>query len=123
MLKRYLGVFFFSSLAATAFGQAEVESSEVESAYRTEMEQQYNPNSIVPIPVYEQHYKIRVWRNMDLQEKQNKGFFAKNGELPKLIIDAVMSGEIVDIYGSDSLTTKISKEEFLTRMKQEDEVP
>src|SRR3954468_4002182 len=70
--------------------------------------EQYNPNSINPIPLYEQHYKVRVWRTIDLQEKQNKGFFAKNGEISKFIVDAIMSGEIADVYQTDSLTTKLS---------------
>ena len=35
---------------------------------------------------------------IDLREKQNKGFFAKNGEISKLIVDAVKSGELTDIY-------------------------
>jgi gliding motility associated protien GldN len=81
--------------------------------------EQYNPNSINPIPLYEQHYKVRVWRTIDLEEKQNKGFFAKNGEISKFIMDAIMSGEIADIYATDSLTTKLSKEEFMTRQQQE----
>jgi gliding motility associated protien GldN len=81
--------------------------------------EQYNPNSINPIPLYEQHYKVRVWRTIDLQEKQNKGFFAKNGEISKFIIDAIMSGEIADVYATDSLTTKLSKEDFVTRQQQE----
>jgi hypothetical protein len=120
MLRRYLGVVLFSAVSASVFAQAEVESAEVNAAYQVEMEQQYNPNSLVPIPVYEQHYKVRVWRSMDLLEKQNKGFFAKNGELPKLIIDAVNAGEITDIYANDSLTTKIGKDEFLKRMQQQE---
>jgi gliding motility associated protien GldN len=81
--------------------------------------EQYNPNSINPIPLYEQHYKVRVWRTIDLQEKQNKGFFAKNGEISKFIVDAIMSGEIADVYQSDSLTTKLSKEDFVKRQQQE----
>jgi gliding motility associated protien GldN len=81
--------------------------------------EQYNPNSINPIPLYEQHYKVRVWRTVDLQEKQNKGFFAKNGEISKFIVDAIMSGEIADIYAFDSLTTKLSKEDFVKRQQQE----
>ena len=84
-----------------------------------DLEIQYNPNSLNPIPVYEQHYKVRVWRNIDLREKQNKGFFAKNGEISKLIIDAVKSGEITDVYQNDSLTTKLSKEDFLQRLVSE----
>jgi gliding motility associated protien GldN len=122
MLRRYLGVILLSAVSASVFAQAEVESDEVGAAYQVEMEQQYNPNSLIPIPVYEQHYKVRVWRSMDLLEKQNKGFFAKNGELPKLIMDAVMSGELTDIYANDSLTTKIGKDEFIKRLQQEEAV-
>lgn len=81
-----------------------------------DLEVQYNPNSLNPIPVYEQHYKVRVWRNIDLREKQNKGFFAKNGEISKLIVDAVRSGELTDIYKDDSLSGKLSKEEFMGRL-------
>jgi len=121
MLRRYLGVILFCGISSVAFSQAEVEASdEVSDAYRGEIEDQYNPNSINPIPVYEHHYKLRVWRSVDLLEKQNKGYFAKNGEISKLIMDAVVSGEITDIYANDSLTTKISKDEFLKRMQQEE---
>jgi gliding motility associated protien GldN len=84
-----------------------------------DLEIQYNPNSINPIPVYEQHYKVRVWRNIDLKEKQNKGFFARNGEISKLVVDAVKSGELTDIYRDDSLATKMSKEVFLERLQAE----
>ena len=84
-----------------------------------DLEVQYNPNSLNPIPVYEQHYKVRVWRNIDLREKQNKGFFAKNGEISRLIIDAVKSGELADVYNNDSLTSRRSKEEFLGLLVQQ----
>ena len=73
---------------------------------------QYNPNSLNPIPRYEQLYKIKVWRQIRLDEKQNKGFFARSNEISKLILDAVRSGELADIYLNDSLTTKKSKEAF-----------
>jgi gliding motility associated protien GldN len=84
-----------------------------------DLEIQYNPNSLNPIPVYEQHYKVRVWRNIDLREKQNKGFFARNGEISKLIIDAVKSGELTDIYKDDSLSGKLSKDVFMQRLEAE----
>ncbi len=87
-----------------------------------DLEIQYNPNSLNPIAVYEQLYKVRVWRNIDLREKQNKGFFAKNGEITKLIIDAVKSGELTDVYSSDSLTSKMSKEDFMGALVQESAV-
>lgn len=95
----------------------DVSSAEVESAYREEMEEQYNPNSVNPIPKYEHHYKVRVWRTVDLREKQNKGFFSNNGEITKLIVEAVRSGELADVYTSDSLTTKMSKEDFLKKLQ------
>ncbi len=104
-MKRLASIVFFAAATTGVFAQ-EVQDLEV----------QYNPNSLNPIPVYEQHYKVRVWRNVDLREKQNKGFFARNGELTKLIVDAVKSGEITDIYAYDSLTTKIAKEDFLGRL-------
>lgn len=76
-------------------------------------EVQYNPNSLNPIPRYEQLYKLRVWRIIDLREKQNKGFFARNGEITKLIMDAAKSGELPEIYRSDSLKQKFTKDEFM----------
>jgi len=107
-MKKSLFIVLFSAAFGTVLAQ-EVQDLEI----------QYNPNSLNPIPVYEQHYKVRVWRNIDLREKQNKGFFAKNGEITKLIVDAVRSGELTDIYRDDSLSTKITKEEFLQRLVQE----
>ncbi|MCK6617276.1 MAG: gliding motility protein GldN [Cyclobacteriaceae bacterium] len=77
---------------------------------------QYNPNSIDPIPRYEHLYKLRVWRKIDMKEKQNKGFFSNNGEISKLIIDAVRSGEIPAVYNSDSLTSVMTKEDFESKM-------
>jgi gliding motility associated protien GldN len=77
---------------------------------------QYNPNSLNPIPRYEHLYKVKVWREVRLDEKQNKGFFARNNEITKLIMDAINSGELADIYLNDSLTTKMSKEDMVAKM-------
>jgi gliding motility associated protien GldN len=79
-------------------------------------EVQYNPNSLNPIPRYEHLYKLRVWREIDLREKQNKGFFARNGEITKLIIDAAKSGELAEVYQSDSLKSKYTKDGFLQNL-------
>lgn len=73
---------------------------------------QYNPNSVNAIPRYEQLYKIRVWREIDFNEKQNEGFFANNGQITKLALDAIRSGEIGEVYRFDSLTTTYPKDEF-----------
>src|SRR5690242_16815809 len=77
---------------------------------------QYNPNSLNPIARYEQLYKVKVWREVRLDEKQNKGYFARNNEITKLILDAVNSGELADIYVNDSLTTKMPKEDMTKKM-------
>ena len=79
-------------------------------------EPQINPNSLLNIPRYEQLYKVKVWRTLYLDEKQNKGFFAKGNEITGLIIRAVKSGELTDIYKSDSVTFKSSKEQFFLDM-------
>lgn len=109
------GIFLAAICAysVSSFGQ----NAESDSFYKAEIEEQYNPNSINPIPKYEQHYKLRVWRTIDLREKQNKGFFSNNGEITKLIVDAVRSGEITDIYEYDSLNTRMAKETFLGRLQ------
>jgi gliding motility associated protien GldN len=83
------------------------------AVFAQETDGQINPNSLIPIPKYEQLYKVRVWRNIDLKEKQNKGFFAHGNEITKLIMDAVKSGELADIYVADSVTRKKSKADFL----------
>lgn len=75
--------------------------------------EQYNENSIDPIARYEHLFKKRVWRSIDLLEKQNKGFFARGGEITAFLLDAVRSGELSDIYTNDSLTTKMSKDDFI----------
>src|SRR5687767_685029 len=117
MMKKFFSAILFSAASLSVLAQAEVESAEVEKVYQEEMENQYNPNSINPIPKYEHHYKLRVWRTIDLNEKQNKGFFSNNGEITRLIVDAVKSGEIADVYMSDSLTTKMGKDMFLGRLQ------
>ncbi len=86
-------------------------------AQNEELVPQYNPNSVNPIPIYEQLYKVTVWRRVSLREKQNKGLFALNSELSKIIIDGVKSGEINHIYTNDSLTTEMTKEDFLSGMR------
>lgn len=86
------------------------------SAFAQQEEGQVNPNSLLNIPRYEQLYKVRVWRVIDLREKQNKGFFSKGNEMTKLIIAAVTSGELADIYTNDSLTTRKPKEAFFKDM-------
>ena len=46
-------------------------------------------------------FKKVVWRRMDMGEKQNKPFFSKNGEISRLLIQAVDEG-LLTPYRSDS---------------------
>jgi len=68
-----------------------------------------NPNSVNPIPEYEQFYRKKVWRRLDLKEKQNQGFFAKGNEITKIIMNAVEEG-ILTPYMNDSLTREMPME-------------
>lgn len=106
-LKKFFAAAFLSALMLPGYGQL----SELD---------QYNENSIDPIPRYEHLFKRRVWRTIDLNEKQNKGFFARGGELTQFILNAVRSGELSEIYANDSLTSKISKDDFMDRLVLED---
>jgi gliding motility associated protien GldN len=75
-----------------------------------------NHNSTSGIPDYDIMYKKRLWRRMDLKEKQNRSFFAFNNEITKIIIQAVNAGVLFP-YKNDSLLTRMSKEEFLQNLK------
>lgn len=84
------------------------------SLFAQEMEG-YNENSIRPIHESDQLFKTRVWRRMDLKEKQNKPFFSTNREITQVLINAVMNGTLYP-YVSDSLTERMSKEQFIENL-------
>ena len=83
-----------------------------------------NENSVNAIPFYEQLYKQRTWIRVDLAQKQNKGFFSKNREFTKVLIDAVMNDEIQTVYDAEpglfELEKKMTKEEFTRRLMKSD---
>ncbi|ADR22537.1 hypothetical protein MATR_36170 [Marivirga tractuosa] len=72
----------------------------------------YNPNSVYPIHEDNIMFKKRVWRRMDLREKQNLPFFSSGNEITKHIIESAKAG-IIPIYKDDSLQNRKTKEEFL----------
>ncbi len=80
----------------------------------------YNPNSLNPIHESDIMFKKRIWRRMDLKEKQNKPFFAYNKEITKFIIEGVEKG-ILTPYVNDSLETPMTKEIFLKNLKLPEE--
>jgi gliding motility associated protien GldN len=68
-------------------------------------------------PEVEEHYKMfnkTMVRRMDLEEKQNKPFFSKNGELSKILLQALANGDL-KVYSSDS-TNKIMPDSTLQKM-------
>jgi gliding motility associated protien GldN len=62
----------------------------------------YNPNSVEKIPFYEQLYRWRVWRNINLLEKQNAGFKSAKSDIGAFLIKAIQSGSII-AYDGDSI--------------------
>lgn len=46
-------------------------------------------------------FKKTIWRRMDMEEKQNRPFFSLNGEISRLLIEAVDEG-LLTPYRSDS---------------------
>lgn len=89
------------------------------NSYAQERELEVNPLSVYPILNHDIMFKKRVWRRMDLKEKQNRPFFAFNNEITKIIIEAVQAG-ILHPYLNDSLKTRMSKEQFLENLKMPD---
>lgn len=76
----------------------------------------YNPNSVRPIHESDIMFKRTVWRRMDLNEKQNRPFFATNAELTAFIINAVKAG-LLQPYTNDSISVKMPLEKFITNLQ------
>lgn len=109
-MKSLVYLFVLVFFATLGFGD-KVQAQETESGY--------NPNSVYPIHEEFIMYKKRLWRRMDLKEKQNLPFFAFNNEITKIMIEAVRNGTLQS-YANDSLTTMMTKEEFLKQMELPD---
>jgi len=108
-LNKILVLFVVLSIASidNTYAQAEVSNG-------------YNPLSLRQVHESYLMWKKTLWRRIDLNEKQNKPFFARNRELSKIIIDAVQEGVLIP-YLNDSVNDEnvMSREEFIQRMKQD----
>jgi hypothetical protein len=80
-----------------------------------------NPDSVRPIDESNIMWKMRLWRRMDLNEKQNQPFFSKGNEITKYLIEWVQSG-VLQPYANDSVKTKITKEAFLKNLIVENSI-
>ena len=82
----------------------------------------YNPLSLRQVHESYLMWKKTLWRRVDLKEKQNKPFFARNREMSKIIIEAVERGVLIP-YNSDSVNDSnvMAREEFIENIQQVDE--
>jgi gliding motility associated protien GldN len=80
-----------------------------------------NPNSVEKIPYYEQLYRFRVWRTLDLNEKQNGGFKSAKSDIAQFLLKSIQSGAIT-VY-NDSLTSPLKPEEVVVSNKANMEPP
>jgi len=106
IVKQFAGV---AIIAVTAISTSHAQQND---GYN---EEGFNDNSIRPIHTSDQLYRTRVWRRMDLKEKQNKPFFSENRWMTRVIIESVMNGTLYP-YTNDSVTTRMSKEQFIENM-------
>jgi Gliding motility associated protein GldN len=71
-----------------------------------------NPNSVEKIPFYEQLYRFRVWRNVNLLEKQNAAFKSAKSDIGAFIIKCIKNGSLI-AYDGDSVKAPKSPDEVL----------
>ncbi|MFN8889068.1 MAG: hypothetical protein ACK5WF_16530 [Cyclobacteriaceae bacterium] len=71
-----------------------------------------NPNSVEKIPFYEQLYRFRVWRNVNLLEKQNAGFKSAKSDIGAFLIKAIRNGSLI-AYDGDSVKAAKTPDEVL----------
>ncbi|RXK49775.1 type IX secretion system ring subunit PorN/GldN [Aquirufa rosea] len=78
-------------------------------------------NSVRPIDPANIHYKARLWRRMDLNEKINQPFFSVNNEISKFLVEWVEAG-ILTPYVNDSLITKLTVAQFKEKLRMDDSI-
>jgi len=71
----------------------------------------YDPLSVRKVHASDVMYKMQVWRVLDLREKCNQPFFAKDNQITKAIVDEVYAGRL-NAFSKDSLTKLMSLQEF-----------
>jgi gliding motility associated protien GldN len=124
MVMKKLGVILMGLVmsAGVAYGQERTDSTAATTTTTTTTETTttagatdgdtgYNPLSVRPIHVSDIMWKKTLLRAIDLREKQNKPLFSRNREITRLLMDAVMKGDLT-IYANDSLDRKITIDEY-----------
>lgn len=112
-MKLWSKLFLFSGLflSIQAFGQSKAEKplSDVKD------------NAVRPVDDANIHYRARLWRRMDMNEKINQPFFSVNNELSKFLIEWVEAG-VLTPYKNDSLTVKLTLAQFKENLKMDEDV-
>ena len=72
--------------------------------------------SLIPISDEDILVKKRIWRDIYLEEKQNKPFFAHKKEITKYIIEGVKEG-LLTPYQDENFSKPMSKEAFFDNLK------
>ena len=93
----------FVSIFLLSIGLAGVVSAQQDTVY--------NPNSTERIPYYEQLYRFRVERIVDLNEKQNAGFKSAQSDIAAFLIKSIQNGTM--IADDDSIKNVRKAEEIL----------
>jgi gliding motility associated protien GldN len=78
-------------------------------------------NSVRPIEDANVHFKVRLWRRLDMNEKINQPLFSYNNELSKFLVEWVEAGLLIP-YTNDSLTHKMTAAQFKENLKIEETV-
>lgn len=109
MNKKNLSKLAMSALLCVGLGGAAAHAQELGQA-------ESNEYSLRPIRNADILFKQSVWYRIDLRQKMNEGFFSKNNEISKIIIDAVRMG-VIRPYMNDSLNQRMSPQMFSENMK------
>lgn len=67
-----------------------------------------NPHSVRPIAYSDQMLKYTVWRQLNLKDRANLGFYSKNQTLFDLIRKGIIDGSL-RVFSNDSLTTTMER--------------
>lgn len=80
----------------------------------------YNIHSNFNVSEKDILWRRTIWRQFDLREPRNEGFYALDGEITKAILGTAREGKI-NIYTSDSLSygQTLSQPEFVERLRVE----
>ncbi len=108
--------FFLTILLAPFVVQAQGGYAEYDYANYSVEQDPLAKFSVRPIVESDRMFARSLWQRIDLREKQNEPLRAAKNEITRLIIEAAKIGAIRP-YTNDSLTTRMSQQDFLDKLK------